>query len=151
MQTNAGHGKESGEQYKTEFQRLIATQGPDAVPEKTVHFPVTVPEDIEDIARERLEFAQEQLESGDEKYEFLLETSEQQRLTEYILDHYSLEPQFLTRDVVSEDIGEPLTHAVYSCITEEQYSAIVDQVETLDDVDTVQEFVREAALEALEQ
>lgn len=104
------------------------------LPRRTEHLPVTVTEEIEERARER---HQKGIENG-------LVVS----LEDYLLDHIDLDFQFLTRDVVNEKYGEPVTHAIHSMVTEEQYEEIV---EASSEEGSVEAFVREAVLNELKR
>lgn len=114
----------------------------DQLASKTVPVPITVPEPVEQEARERLEEARENGRAPDFD-------NERDQLDAFLLDYLQPDPEFLTRDVVHEDYDEPLTHAVYTCLTEEDYEEAVAVADAAEDIGSVQEFVREAVRSSL--
>lgn len=113
------------------------------VPEpKTVAVPVTVPEDVEQTARGRHEL------DAAQGHNFDFDDPELQ-LEAYLRDYIDVEPVFLTRHVEHPEYNTPLTHALYSCVSEAHYEMIKAEVDTRPDVTNIQEFVRKAVLDAL--
>ncbi|WP_226005025.1 hypothetical protein [Natrinema salinisoli] len=132
MSTNESHGNETDGSPRNQPART------------TVPVPVTVPESVEHAARERHERAKQQ------EHTFDL-SDERLQLEDYLRDYVAIEPQFLTRDVTHTEYGEPLTRALYTCVTEDQYEAIVDAVNVSEDAANVQEFVRNAVSKSLSE
>lgn len=120
---------------QAEYKKKVLGGDADDVRAHTEQFPVTIPENIEEMARERYQAAREEGTNAS--------------LKDYLLDYIDLDYRLLVSDVADDLDGEPATHAIHSSVSRGQYRQLLEEID--DGGEEIGTFVREAVLNELER